>query len=159
LIRAITPLRTSGDVFRSGGGGGLLDDPWFSDIWNPGSLFGESAVTTGQIQRMGMNMDVIERDDRYEVLCDVPGVMKENIRINTDNQTLTIEAQKEDSRQEEGFNYWRSERSTGRSRRTMSIPFGVALDQISAQCENGVLRVILPKQQEVRDGQKSIRID
>lgn len=94
-----------------------------------------------------MQSDIIEKEKEYELKIDLAGYTKEEISLELKNQILTISAQKQD-KQEEGT-YLTRERISSCSR---SYKVGnVAKDSIKASYENGVLSIIIPKEQEALD--------
>lgn len=97
-------------------------------------------------------VDLAETDDAYQIHVDVPGMRKEDIDINFQNGQLTVSGERraETSESDEKRNYMRVERSYGRFYRSFSLPNTVAIDQIEANYENGVLNIRVPKTEEQR---------
>ena len=92
-------------------------------------------------------MDVKETDGAYELTAELPGMKKENISLSYENSYLTIEAKKEEQKDEkdDGGNYIRRERSTGSVSRSFYID-GIDESKVSAEFKDGVLKIDLPKQ-------------
>lgn len=82
-------------------------------------------------------VDVHEDKDAYHASFEVPGVKKEDVKIELNNGMLTVSAEK---REKNGDN-----ESSHSLTRSISVPDGVNADTISAKLEDGVLRVTLPK--------------
>lgn len=90
--------------------------------------------------------DVIEHDDSYEVRMDMPGVTNEDLEVSVRNNTLEVQAEREDAREEDENNYLRY--SNKRQSHSFSFNLGknrVEVDEIRASLDNGVLSVNLPK--------------
>lgn len=116
----------------------------------PRNLQGNSEELSGRImnnfwQDRQIATDIKEYPDYYEVLADLPGVIKENILVQYGEEQLTISATQEPSENTaEDGRYLRRERSTASFQRIFTIK-NIAEDQITAKYENGVLRLVLPK--------------
>jgi HSP20 family protein len=89
-------------------------------------------------------MDVMEDEEKIVVKTDLPGVNREDIKIDLTEDTLKIEAQFQEET-EEGVNYYKKERKYGEASRTMILPAKVKINEVTAKCENGVLTVVMPK--------------
>lgn len=93
-------------------------------------------------------VDIFENKDELLILADLPGVAKENLSINFDKGQLTLEGRLQDfAPEEEPFDY----------RRTFVIPQGIDADKISANLQNGVLRVALPKPAAMKPRQIEVK--
>lgn len=94
----------------------------------------------------GIKLDVEEDDKTYTVRADVPGVKKEDIKVEIDGNVITISAE---SRREkdvtEGGKVVHSERSYGAMYRSFSLGQDVDQGAASAKYEDGVLKLTLPK--------------
>ena len=99
--------------------------------------------------------DIKETSDQYELEAELPGVKKEDIYLEYNDGYLIIEGRREDVSQKN--NYVRKERHCGEFSRNFKID-NVKQEEISAQFENGVLQVILPKR-KIRDNSKRISIN
>jgi len=89
--------------------------------------------------------DLAETDDAYTLRVDVPGMTKEDISINLQNNTLTISGERLSERTEESEEYVRVERAFGNFHRTFTLPDAVDQENIAATYENGVLTINIPK--------------
>ncbi|HHV46741.1 MAG TPA: Hsp20/alpha crystallin family protein [Tissierellia bacterium] len=102
-----------------------------------------------------MKVDIKERDDRYLLEAELPGVNKEDINIEIKNDIMTISVERKEVFQEERENYIKRERRYGSFRRSFPVD-DVDQDKIEARFENGVLYMELPKKKDF--GGKSNRI-
>ena len=106
-------------------------------------LYGHSA------SRM-MSTDIKEKDNGYELEMDLPGFKKEEIQISLENGCLTIAASKGlEQSQEEKDHYIRRERYAGACSRSFYVGDAVTEDQIRAEFHHGILKLFVPKAQEV----------
>ena len=103
--------------------------------------------------------NIIENPDAFKLEIAAPGMNKEDFRINLENNILTISAELDDQKREEGKNYTRKEFYYGSFSRAFTLPKSIDLDKIRADYEAGILRVTLPKRDEARlDLKKEIPI-
>lgn len=93
-----------------------------------------------------MRVDVREEDDRYVLEADIPGVKKENLRVEAKDGVLTIGASYDSHEEQEKENggYVFRERRTGSFSRSFNID-GIQEDGITARFQDGVLTLDLPK--------------
>lgn len=90
--------------------------------------------------------DVNETKDLYLVSFDMPGVKKEDIKIEVQGNQLVISGERQrEVKEENGEATLHHERMYGRFERTFTLPATIAADKIEAHYENGVLNVALPK--------------
>jgi len=89
--------------------------------------------------------EILESDKNYMIRLDMPGVNKDDLSIEVEDQVLTIKAQREFEEQE-GYRHLRSEHA-GRISYERSFNLGRQIDveKIKAELRDGVLTVVLPK--------------
>lgn len=92
-------------------------------------------------------VDFSEDDESYRLSLELPGVNKEQLEINVENNILTISGEKKNERQGDER---RIERYYGRFARSFSVPESVDKEKISAKFENGVLELTIPKTPAVK---------
>ncbi len=85
-------------------------------------------------------IEVSERDGELCVRADLPGMRKEDVKVNLSEDALTIEGERREQRESRGY----SERAYGSFYRTIPLPEGVQADGAQAKFEDGVLEVTLP---------------
>ena len=95
-------------------------------------------------QKDTMKVDIKETDKAYIVEAEIPGVKKENIKLELDDDVLTIHVEHNEQIEEEGVNYIRKERKTANFSRSFYVE-NVNHDEVTARYDNGVLKVVLPK--------------
>lgn len=89
--------------------------------------------------------DIIENDTSYTIIVDVPGCKKENLKVMVENKTLKVMGKRENDYKQDNQSYYYSERSYGEFQRSFSLPDGIDDDGVSAQHDNGVLTITIPK--------------
>ncbi len=97
----------------------------------------------------GIKVDIREKDDEYLLEAEVPGVSKDQIKVDYDNQYLTISVEQQEEVKEEKDHYICRERRLGKSSRTFHAK-DIDPDGIAAAYEDGILKVKLPKTKEFK---------
>ena len=99
-----------------------------------------------------------EADDAYYIEVDLPGVKKEDVSIDVNENIITISGERklEDERKDDEF--YRVESVYGKFERSFTLPDDVDTDKIEAHMEDGVLTVKIPKVQVVDKAPKKIEI-
>ncbi len=96
-------------------------------------------------------IDVIENDNEYLVRASVAGFDPEQLEITFENNTLTIKGEiREENKDEQQGRYHIRERYAGTFYRSVSLPGMIDQNQISAETDNGVLTIHLPKKPEAQ---------
>jgi HSP20 family protein len=93
-------------------------------------------------------MDLAERDDHLVLRADLPGLDRDDVEIEIKDGVLTISGERETEQEEKGDSYYRVERASGSFARSLSLPKDVDADAVTADFENGVLEVKIPKPEE-----------
>ena len=91
--------------------------------------------------------DIYEENDQLVMKTELPGINKEDVNITLQGDRLTIKAEKKEAVVEDAARYIR-ERQYGQYFRSVTLPFPVKEDKISATFENGVLELRLSKSEE-----------
>ncbi len=102
-------------------------------------------------------VDVADYPNETVLLVSVPGVAREDLKINLDNNVLTISGSRKKHAAPEGAAWIRNESWDGPFSRTVQLPRKIKADAISAELTNGILRVVLPKADEARPREIAIR--
>ena len=121
-------------------------DRFFSDTGLPQAP--AEAAETGWVPAM----DIVENDDAFLALADLPGLTKDDIEISVEDGMLSISGERKSAHtsDEESKGFKRLERAWGTFRRSFSLPQGVDLEKVSASFTDGVLTVTLPKTEIVK---------
>eukprot|EP00898_Chlorokybus_atmophyticus_P007355 jgi/Chlat1/7620/Chrsp64S09156 len=100
-------------------------------------------------RRMATGVDIIEYPDRYEFLMDVPGVKKENMKVQVlEGRVLNISGERQPPQLQENATVQRSERGMGQFERSFRLPQNADPSKVSAKIEDGVLVVSVGKKEE-----------
>lgn len=105
----------------------------------------------------GFRTDVKEEENRYTIEAELPGLEKEDINVELDDNRLVISVSNEEEIEEEEGNYIRKERRSGTYQRSFYIE-NVDEDKIEAQYINGILHIDLPKDEPGKAQKKAIDI-
>jgi HSP20 family protein len=116
---------------------GFFRDPWMapsepmaaSGIWSP-------------------DVDVVDGEREVMIRAEIPGIDPKDLDVSVSGDTLSVSGEKKEEEQERGKAYVRSERRYGAFRRTLPLPAGIDSRQVSAEYDNGVLTIRIPKTQE-----------
>ncbi len=106
-------------------------------------------------------VDIEDKNDTYEITCDMPGFTKEQIHVSYENGILSLHAQKEEQKEtkDDDRHFIRRERSSSSFHRQFSVK-GIKEDGIKAALKDGILTITLPKlQQEIEKAPHRIQID
>ena len=101
--------------------------------------------------------DVIDKGDAYELVAELPGFSKEDIKLDIENNCLTISAERKLEEKEDKPNFVKRERFYGSYSRSFDLE-GINVDGIEASYDNGVLVMKLPKVPEDVPVSRSIEI-
>ncbi|MFP4458157.1 MAG: Hsp20/alpha crystallin family protein [Candidatus Zixiibacteriota bacterium] len=104
-------------------------------------------------------VDIHENEDAIVFDIDIPGVKKEDIDVNVQDNILTISGHKEVERDEEKQNFHRIERFSGEYQRSFQLPKLVDTEKIKAKYNDGVLNINVPKREESKKKEVNINID
>ena len=102
--------------------------------------------------------DIIEQEDKYVIEAELPGMHKDDIELEIDNDRLTISANQTHEVKEEEENYIRRERRTGSFQRSFYID-NIQEDDIKASYDNGILKIDLPKKEPTKPKRREIEIE
>ena len=105
-------------------------------------------LSSANRKRSDMKCDIYEKDDIYHIEMDIPGFKKEDVKIEVDDDRLTITASKSAESNEEEKNYIRKERSYGEYQRSFVLG-DVDSNLIDATFEKGMLLITLPKKEAI----------
>lgn len=106
----------------------------------------ESVVTTGWIPAV----DIREDKERFVIRADVPGVDPKNIDVSMENGILSIRGERSEISDIDSGEWHRIERTSGQFYRRFALPDSADADHIEAHSTNGVLEIVIPKQERVK---------
>jgi HSP20 family protein len=125
-------------------------------------LFNELPATFGKAMREDVlnfpPVNIVEKADLYHIQLAAPGMAKADFNIKLDGKLLTISAEKKEEKAGEGEKMIRKEFSYKSFKRSFTVDEKIDATGISARYENGILKLDLPKKEEVKNGATEITI-
>ena len=103
-------------------------------------------------------MDLVEADDRYVLRADLPGLAEGDVKIEVEDNVLTVSGERRAEHEQRGEGYHRLERAYGAFSRSLTLPEGVDADAVQASFERGVLEVRIPKPEQRKPRRVSISV-
>ncbi len=112
----------------------------------------------GPLTNFSPSVDIFEREDRFVIKADLPGLTEKDVDVEFHDGVLTLKGEMKREEADEGTNYYRRERVSGTFER--SFRFKNADEKnISAKFENGVLNVEVPLKEEAKPKKINISIN
>lgn len=139
--------RDMGRLFRnffSGRTHPLLDERWWPAMGS-------------DLQELSPDIDLYEDQNEIVVKAELPGMTKDDIQISLNDNILTIKGEKKKEEEDEGKDYYRSERVYGAFVRSLALPAEINPDKVRATFRNGVLEIRLPKSEQAK--KKEIKVN
>lgn len=93
-------------------------------------------------------VDIIEEDKAFEVHVAVPGMSKDDFKIDLNDNYLTISGERKFNREKKDDNFYSMETQYGTFSRSFSLPENIDTSKISAKYVNGILEVTIPKDEK-----------
>jgi len=116
-----------------------------------GRLFGTNVPWRDRLELLGKNVewkpvaDIVERETEYLITAELPGVAREDIDVNLENDILTVTGERKLEETKDSDKSHRVERFHGRFSRSFQVPPNVDTAGIKAESSDGVLTLHLPK--------------
>jgi HSP20 family protein len=142
-------------------------DPFSLGFWDPfdGFPFGNSgslvprASSSETAAFAGARIDWKETPEAHVFKADVPGLKKEEVKVEVEDGNVLLISGERNKEQEEKTDTWhRVERSSGKFLRRFRLQDNAKVEQVKAAMENGVLTVTVPKEEAKKPDVKSIQI-
>src|SRR5688572_17057742 len=124
-------------LFDETGRGYRGDEPAATTTWSP-------------------SVDIFETEGEIIVKAELPGVDRKDISLNLEKNVLTLKGERKFEKETKEENYHRIERAYGGFSRSFSIPAIVDEDKIRADYKDGILKISLPKKEQVKPKQIQI---
>lgn len=102
-------------------------------------------------------MNVTEDKDNYYMRAELPGIKADDLDISVTADTLSIAGGRKLPSEDENAQYHRRERETGRFSRIISLPSRTDTGKVEAKCNEGILTVTLPKAEEAKPKQITVK--
>ena len=133
----LMPRKTDFDIF-----GGCVDDPFFNELRH----------------KEIMKTDIKEGENDYTLEIEMPGIKKENVKIELSKGYMTISAENNNVVEEKQKNYIRQEIPYGSFARSFYVADKVEMNDVKASMDNGVLTITVPKEESEEPEKKYIEI-
>ncbi|UCF07115.1 MAG: Hsp20/alpha crystallin family protein [bacterium] len=108
--------------------------------------------------RWAPRVNVEETPDRYEVTAEIPGMEKDEIKIEVKDHEMTIRGEKKMEEEKKDKNFHLFERCYGQFARTFALPDNVDTNKITAEYKNGILMLGIPKTEEAKPKEIEVKI-
>ena len=109
--------------------------------------FGDEGIGRGA---WAPSVDIYENKDQIVLEAELPGMKQEDFDLSIENNVITLRGERKFEKTDEADNYHRVERSYGAFTRSFTLPQTVSAEGATAEYNNGVLRVTLPKREETK---------
>lgn len=103
-------------------------------------------------------VDIKEEEARFVILADLPGLDAADLDITMTDGVLSLEGKREIRSQEDQQGFRRTERKSGRFKRSFSLPETADPSGIAADYQNGVLEITIPKQQPAQPRRIEVKV-
>lgn len=109
------------------------------------------AETAGRLRvEFSPSFDIIEREDSFVLVADLPGVSERDLDVSAAGNQLTVSGSRRGGEPGEGEHYYLSERLRGEFTRSFALPQEAAMESAEASLENGELTITIPKRSEAQ---------
>lgn len=144
LVRPLTPFEEMEQLFESF----FPRRSWLRPLWEP-PMWGEMMAT---MEARFPKMDVIDREGEVVVRAEIPGFSKDEIEVSLMGEDLVIKgASRHEKVADEKGRYHRREISTQSFARSITLPAAVDAEKATSSFTDGILEVILPKREKVKE--------
>lgn len=126
----------------------------FDDLWRNWPARFTSDTTRPMLRPA---MDVVESDDNLTVRIDLPGLSPDDVKVEIEDNILTVSGEVGDTIEKENDRYHYRERSYGAFQRSVRLPNTIDTEKVDATFENGVLNIAMPKLPQAQPKQISIK--
>ena len=124
-----------------------------------GDFFGVDRRTDAAgLIRWAPRVDIVEENGNFELTADLPGLKKEDIRIEVQDNLLTLKGEKKIEEEKKDKDYRLCERYYGEFTRTFTLPENVNRDRIEAEFKDGVLKLTIPKTEQPKPKQIEVKV-
>jgi len=122
------------------------------------NTFFDTPVSAGTGRRWIPAMDLVEHDDEYVLRADLPGVSDDDVKLEVEQNVLTISGERNSEHETQREGYHRIERASGSFSRSLTLPEGVDAEAVQATFERGVLEVHVPKPEQPKPRRVAINV-
>ena len=121
----------------------------FDDFFKPWNEWFDNGGLWGRTMQVPA-VNITEQKDDYLVSLAVPGLKKDDFKIDIEGNMLTISSEKEETKEEKDKKFTRKEYNYSSFSRSFSLPEEINKEKIEASYEDGVLKISLPRKEEAK---------
>ena len=129
----------------------------FEDVFN--ERLTPFISSMGSMMAPTFKVDISEDEKAVYLSADIPGVKKEDVKVTMEDDVISICAEREQEEEEKKKNYHRVERSWGSLSRSFTIGENVDSDNVTANYDNGVLKIVVPKKEPEEKKGKEVTVN
>jgi HSP20 family protein len=129
-------------------------DTFFSGFERPFRL----ASRVASMREFSPSIDLTDNEEEMNVSVELPGMSEKDVKVEIDEEMLTVSGEKKAEKEEENGNCRWKECSYGSFSRTIPLPSTVETDQATAHFRNGKLKIRLPKSEEAKKRRRALEI-
>ena len=123
----------------------------------------ENRISPTSEEQVGLStwtpaVDVYEDEKSFVIKAEIPGVSKSDVKVNLNENVLSITGERKFENEEKRENYHRVERRYGQFYRSFTLPPNVNAAEIAGEFKDGILRVTLPKKEEAQPKQIDVKV-
>jgi HSP20 family protein len=115
-----------------------------------GSLLGRGWDSPASTTAWNPSVDIFENDNEVIFKAELPGMNAKDIEVRLENNVLMLKGERRFEKETKEENYHRIEREYGTFSRSFALPSAVDADKVSAEYKDGILKVMLPKKEEIK---------
>ena len=119
----------------------------FEDFFNDWAM---NTALTRKSESFRPAVDILEKDNKIFIRCELPGVDEKDLDLKLDGRTLTIKGERKQEPEGSGSVYHQVESSYGTFSRSFDLPNSVDTEKISAAFKDGVLKITIPQKPEIQ---------
>jgi HSP20 family protein len=114
------------------------------------TVFDTPQQANGGLRRWVPAMDLVETKEAFVLRADLPGVSEEDVKIEVEDNLLTVSGERKSEHETRDAGFYRMERAFGTFSRSLTLPKGVNPDAVAASFDRGVLEVHIPKPEQAK---------
>lgn len=130
----------------------VFDEPFFASFRWPAGAFGPRSTSWSP------DIDVFEKDNCLVTRIDLPGMKKEDVKVELTDGHLAISGERKTEMEEEKGNEYRCERAFGSFYRAVPLPTGAKFEDVKATFTDGVLEVVVPLPVKAEAGVRRVEV-
>ena len=134
-----------------------LWNPFGEEFFSPERFCREWNAPLQRTARLAPAVDVSEDEKGYSVTVELPGVRRDDVSVEVNDNVLSIRGEKKSEREEKKDKTHWLERTFGSFSRSFTLPRGAVTEELKATFKDGVLAIEIPKKEEAKPRQIAIK--